>query len=90
MDKNYTGNCTVKLNDKGEGEIQVVVMYRQQKRTYKIKVLGLGSNADLSSLVISDNNSVNVTAAYLSYSPDFQAESPRNTHHLYTQGKRNS
>lgn len=86
--QNYTGNCTVKLNDKGEGEIQVVVMYRQQKRTYKIKVLGLGSNADLSSLVISDNNSVNVTAAYLSYSPDFQADHTQYTSSVYTGEKK--
>ena len=86
--QSYTGNCTVKLNDKGEGEIQVVVMYRQQKRTYKIKVLGLGSNADLSSLVISDNNSVNVTAAYLSYSPDFQADHTQYTSSVYTGEKK--
>lgn len=86
--QNYTGTCTVSLDDKGEGVIQIVVMYKQQKRTYRIKVMGLGSNADLSGLVISDNNSVNVTASHISYSPTFKSENTQYISDVYTGEKK--
>ena len=84
----YTGKVKVPLNDMGEGDIQVVVEYNKQKRSYKLKVIGLGSNADLSTLVVSDNNSVNITASHISITPAFSKDITEYTADVYTGTKK--
>ena len=84
----YTGSCKVALDQNGEGTITAVVYNGSQKRTYQFLLMGLGSNADLSRLVVSEKNNINDTASYVALNPEFSASTTEYHTEIYSGEKK--